>query len=145
MIEIIQYEPEHIDEIMKHPREWEMRLSSHPDWNAWKLRWKKEGPSYTLMVDRNPIFCAGMIIMENGIGEAWTVMGFLMPKYMKSCFKAIKKYMDEIIGEYRLSGVQAFIDPAFNGAKHLMTHLGFIEDKPLKVCGMDMIRFWRAC
>jgi hypothetical protein len=72
-------------------------------------------------------------------------MGSLMPKYMKSCFKAIKKYMDGIIDEYQLNGVQSFIDPAFNGARHLMAHLGFIEDKPLKVCGMDMIRFWRAC
>jgi hypothetical protein len=145
MIEILPYEPEHIDEIMKHPREWEMKLSFHADWNAWKKFWKIEGPAYTLLVDGKPVVCAGVMIMEDRIGEAWSVISSIMPKYRKTCFARMKRMMDRVISLYHLKGIQAFVDPTFDGAKHLMIHLGFREDKLEKVCGMDMIRFWRAC
>lgn len=146
VIELLPYDPEYVDQIMaENPRDWELRLSSHPDWSAWKRFWKEEGPAYTLLADGKPVLCAGVIIMEDGIGEAWAVMSTLIPKYRKACFARIKRMLGRIISLYHLKGVQAFVDPKFPQAKHLMVHLGFEECKLENVCGMDMVKFWRAC
>ncbi len=145
VIDLIEYEPNHINEIMKNPREWELKISHHPDWGGWKEFRKTQGPAYTLLVDGQPIGSGGVIIMDNNIGEAWMVWSNVMKIYQKSIYRTIKRILDVIISEFRLFGVQAFVDPQFDLAKHFMKHLGFIEDGPIRVCDIDMIRFWRAC
>jgi len=144
MIEIVAYEPEHIDEIMKNPRRWEMGTSRHPDWSGWKDYWKTHGPAYSLRVDGKVIGSAGVLI-EDGIGEAWAVISDCTGKYGKSIYAAIKRGLISILRDNRLKGVEMFVDPGFEQAKHMAKHLGFTEDEPGIVCGMDMIRFWRAC
>jgi len=145
MIEIVKYKPEDIDEIMKHPRQWEMELSQHPGWNEWKKIWY-QNPAHTLMVDGLIVGCAGVIItpeLEGVIGEAWMVVSNLFEKYRKACFSAIKKNLTAIIEDWCLVGIQAFVDPRFDLAKHLMVHLGFEEEHPEVVCGLPMIKYWR--
>ena len=145
MIEIVPYEPEHIDQIMEHPRIWEIKTSLCSEWEDWKKRRKEEGPAYTLMVDGYPLGCAGVLIMDNNIGEAWMILSSLFNNYKKLIYSALKKNLDAIISEHRLVGVQAFIDPEFEKAKHMIEHLGFTEDGLVMLSGMPMIRFWRAC
>ena len=143
MIDIVQYEPEHIDEIMKNPRKWELKMSKNENWPLWKYCWKSQGPAYTLLVNGKPIGCAGVLILENNIGEAWMVWSALMEEYAKSIYSSVKRMLNVIVKTYKLTGVQAFVDPEFKEGKTFMVHLGFVEKPKINVCGFEMIRYWR--
>jgi hypothetical protein len=144
MIEIVQYEPHHIDEIMKHPRKWEIKTSQHPDWDKWKDIWRNGGPAYSLRADGEVIAAAGVLV-EDGVGEAWAVISDCTNRYAKSIYAAIKRGLDHIPRESKINEIQMFVDPEFDQGKRMAVHLGFTEGELGIVCGMNMIRFWRKC
>jgi hypothetical protein len=130
-VEIREYLPEDIVEIMDHnPRDRDVYFSKHPDWAKWAVRWKEEGPSYTLVIDDQIVGCAGVIIPKEGFGEAWMVLSSLFYKYKKECFKAVQNKLDQIIRKWKLRRVQALVMTDFPEAEHWLRHLGLKNETP---------------
>ena len=131
MMEIIPYQIWHIEEILKkHPREYELKWATSPDWKVWLWKWKKDGPAYTVKIDDELVMCAGVIYVSKYIGECWMVLSSLFPKYRKTCFKAIKTYLDKTMSSYGLRRLQAMVDQDFQEAHHFLIHLGFRSETP---------------
>ena len=147
-IEVIDYSPSHVDEIMSTwPRTRELRYSKMPQWGNWKEIWRAPGTSFTLMIDSKPVGCAGVVMLNSELGEAWAVLGNVITQYKKSAFWALKKGLNKIIQESHLKVVQSFVELDFEEAEHILYHLGFVKGE-IDSFGPDgelMIRFWRKC
>lgn len=104
------------------------------------------GPSYTLKIDGEPVFCAGVVILKWRQGEAWTLLSSLFYEYKKTCYKAIKNYLETIARDAKLRRVQAFTEINANGTESFMRHLGF-EKEAIIHCfgpvGQDLVLYWR--
>ena len=139
MIEIIPYEPIHAYEIIeRNVREQEIHLRDAPDWEETAKGWKDYGPAFTMVVDNQVVACAGVTILEPGMGEAWSLLSTLFYKHVKTAFKEMKERLDWIVKEYKLHTLRAFVkkDKGFEPSCHLLQHLGFTE---------DMVVFRRKC
>jgi len=150
VIEVVDYNPSHVDEIMSTwPRERELRFSQMGEWGNWKEIWRAPGASFTLMIDGKPVGCAGIVTITDGMGEAWAVLGNVIERYCKSAFWATKKGLEKIIREQKLKTVQSFVESDYEEGKHFLYHLGFVEvDADYSVLAPDgrpMIKFRRNC
>jgi hypothetical protein len=129
--EIIDYRPEHIEWIMKHyPRSRELYWCRTDSWEKWPNQWYEGGPAYTLVIDEKFIMCAGILIYNDGKGEAWMVLSELFYKYKKECFRAVRDKMEYIISRYKLNRVESFIMSDFPEAERWVIHLGFSNVTP---------------
>ncbi len=147
-IEVVDYNPSHVDEIMsRHPRPREARFSKMLVWGRWKEIWRKADMAFTLIADSEIVGCAGIVPLNNELGEAWAVLSSLMKKYPKAAFKATKTGLENIIKSYKLTKIQCFVEPDFNEAIHFMYHLGFFmkERGQFGPDGEEMLKFWRKC
>lgn len=113
-IEIVDYKPEHIMEIMESdPRSPELYWCKSESWNDWKYAWEEKGPAYTMFIDGKIIGSAGVVMMNKKSGEAWMVMTSRFYDYKKEVFKAVKGKLDEIINGNGLVRIQALVITGF--------------------------------
>jgi len=147
-VEVVDYEPSHVDEIMtKSPRSRELRFCRMAEWGYWKEVWRVPGSAFTLMVDGDPIGSAGIVPMGNGLGEAWAILSNVSERFKKLVFISVRNGMERIIKSSGVKEIQAFVEPDFEEAKHFLYHLGFVEkdSKYMDHIDMTMIKFWRKC
>ncbi len=131
-IEIIPYEPVHaLDIFERNIKESDIQLSRYPNWDETVKGWKLYGPAFTLVIDGQIVACAGVTLNKH-IGEAWTLFSSLFYKHKKLVYKGIKKYLNDIAKEHRLSRIQAYVDPAkgFDVCDRFLRHLGFKLETP---------------
>ena len=146
-IEIVKLKKEHAFEIVERNRKEGLIIgSSGIDLEKAGEMWENGGPSYTLVIDGQIVCCAGVVLMEWGRGEAWTLVSSLFYKYPKTSFKAIKTKLDEIAKEKNLRRVQSLINSNSEWGERWMEHLGFRKEGMLRAYGPngeDFIMFSR--
>ena len=127
-VEVIPYEVEHGIEILK--------MNGKEINNQLVKIWKEGGPSFTLFIDGQIIFASGVVIVRDWVmGEAWTLTSPLFFKYIKTCYKAVKTYLDRIISDNGLVRVQSLIEVKYEWGDRWMKHLGFEREGILKHYG----------
>jgi len=92
----------------------------------------KEGPSFTLEVDGKVIWCGGIRVFWEGVGEAWCLISDEGARMPKTVFSSIKKILDFVQKDLALHRVQATarIDiPMFH---KFLEHLGFEREGVLR-------------
>ncbi len=146
--EIIQFEPEHgLAIFRRNIVERRIRPSNNLDLDQLFKTWKNGGPSYTLTIDGEIVFCAGVVLMGWQRGEAWTLLSSLFFIYKKTCYKAIKKYLEIIAKNNNLRRVQSFTMINANGTENFMKHLGFEKEgiaHRFSSNGEDVVQYWRG-
>jgi len=145
-IEVIKYLPYHIMDIMeKHPRSKEMYWSKYNDCGKWRMLWEERGPSYTMTVDDEIVMCAGVVILSQGVGEAWIVLSELFYRYKKECFRVVRDNLDNIIAVNKLKRVESLILTDFPEAERWVIHLGFKFASPsVGPYGENMLKYARV-
>ena len=90
MFEVIPFKAEHLAFIKLQ------NLQAHlSDWVSLEQgRGLEEYPSYTAMVDGEPIGAAGVLWMWKGRGQAWAFISETGPKNFLKGHRAVKKFLD---------------------------------------------------
>jgi RimJ/RimL family protein N-acetyltransferase len=147
---IITFEKLHAYDILdRNVREQDIWLSNQ-NWEEAVKGWKECGPAYTLVIDNQIICCGGIVLIGNRNGEAWTLLSPLFYKYIKTAFKAIKQYLQQIVEKESLKRVQATIHPDQDTAIRFIEHLGFHNETPNGMIasgpnGENLLLFARRC
>jgi len=136
-VEIVKYEPDHAYWIIeKKIREHDKWLIDFPSAQAVPLMWA-EHPSYTLIIDGEIIMCLGVILTDENIGDAWTLMADDFCKYPIAVFKTCRNILEKIVLEHDLKRVQTFIDAKTPNGDPFIERLGFKEERTFKIFTMD--------
>jgi hypothetical protein len=78
------------------------------DWAKTAMTFEIMGPAYTLTDDTGVILaCAGVAIVRDGVGEAWTLFSSLIGKRFISVHRIVRREMERIMDIYGLMRIQA--------------------------------------
>jgi RimJ/RimL family protein N-acetyltransferase len=133
---IVPYYPAHAYEVLqRNVREQDLWLSDYPEWDQWVQGWKDGGPAYTLIMDDQVVGCAGVVLLEWGRGEAWTLLSSLFYRYKLTAIRFIKKYLQRIAEDEELKRVQAQVRCDFEAGKRFIEFLGFEREGVLRRFG----------
>ena len=133
--QIIQYEPEHALRIAEMNKRQEEEWLPAVDIKKWCNACKDGGPAYTMMVDGEPVACAGIILQEWNKADAWALLSILFYHHKIKVYRVMKAGIESLIAERQLRRVQAFIDPRYPSAVDFIECLGFEFEGRLKKWG----------
>jgi hypothetical protein len=86
------------------------------------------GPAWTGMIGEAVGGCAGVMILNPGVGEAWAVLTPLGLAHMRFMHRAVRDGLKTIIAEHDLRRVQARVIADFYPGRLWAAHLGFKEE-----------------
>ena len=123
------FRPEHAYQVLESLVELKYMVAPKGEWDE-AIRLWEEGKAFTLMADGVIVGCGGVMMREQGKGEAWIIATPLISKYRKTVFKLIRNVLGEIINEYKLRRVEALCPGKYTEGQRLLKHLGFINETP---------------
>jgi hypothetical protein len=127
-IEVVAFEIEHADDILdRNVRLGGITPPDESEWNKWAVGWKNGGPAFTLIIDGEVVCSAGVMLMDWGRGEAWSLLSGAFYDYPKESYRAIRDGLRGIIRDHRLKRVQSVVLDG-NGYKkrsNFLEHMGF--------------------
>jgi len=122
-IEIVPYVEDHFFQIVRREHDIKSFMGlPHPEMVA---KMFTKGPGFTGIKDGEVVASAGVMIIWDRVGEAWTVTSPLVNKYASFFHKTIKDHLDKVINQYRLERVQCFVDKENKMATKWAEKLGF--------------------
>jgi hypothetical protein len=123
----------HAYEILyKNVREENIWLSRLGDFEDIVKIWKTGGPSYSLFIDNQVVFCAGVVDMLWQRGEAWTLLSSLFYKHPRVCARIVKSELGRIIKDHDYKRVQSIVEPEDTKAIRFIEWLGFEREGLLR-------------
>ena len=132
-MQIIPFEIEHFDAMDLGPDSLVSR-DRRPLFEAYP----KVGPAVTLLNDTmEPIACAGVLVMWEGLGEFWMIPSRYVPKYPKTVWKEAKDFVNGSIAKFNLHRVQATVREADETATRWIERLGFQKEGVLRCFGAN--------
>lgn len=106
-------------------------------------KYRKVGPAFSVFSDDGLlIVIAGVGIMWEGVGHAWSVPGVYADDYKVSFYKAIKSYLDKVIKENDLHRVQCYVHVDYVISQKYVEHLGFEREGLLRKFGSDKADYY---
>lgn len=124
MIEVVQFEPEHLKRLTLQPAQ--AYLSPHvmkPDYGS---TFADAGPAYTVFAGDRIIACAGVIELWAGRGMAWSLLAGDIPHCFLSLHRAVRKFLQEC----PIRRIEAYVDEDFGAAHQWANILGFRLETP---------------
>jgi len=122
----------HIIEENRRPQEqW-----AEPDFvDQWHRAWQGKILAYTLLVDGAPVACMGIVLQEWNKAEAWALFATSFSKHILTIYKVAKAGLDLAFKKYKITRIQATIDPGWPGTVRWIESLGFEQEGRLRCYG----------
>lgn len=129
---IVPYKPEHLAIMDIQEKQIAARgiLQGQPGL-AGMLR--SSGDAYTVLVDGQPIICAGLIDQGDGRAHAWALFAQNSGRYFVKLIRYIGRYLDTV----PFRRIEATVDVRFFEAIRLAQILGFEREGTMKAYGRD--------
>ncbi len=119
MIEVVQFRPEHLTAIRLQGTQASAGPLMTVEHGLEVL--STPGISRTVLLDGEPLMCAGMIELWKGRAFAWSYLA----EHAKRHFRAVHKVALENLAEARWRRVEMAVDVRDPAAKRWAAHLGF--------------------
>lgn len=129
---IVPFKPEHLTLIDMQEQQITARdiLRDQPGL-AGMLR--SSGDAYTVLVDGQPIICAGLLNVGDGRAHAWALFAQHSGRYFVKLIRYIGRYLDTV----SFRRIEATVDVRFFAAIRLANILGFEREGVMKAYGRD--------
>lgn len=106
-------------------------------------KFNQAGPAFSVFSDdRLLIVIAGVGIIWEGVGVAWTVPSIYVDDYKLSFHKAVKDYLEKIIESNNLHRVQCYVHKDYDVSQKWVKRLGFYREGLLKQFGSDKADYY---
>jgi len=138
---IVDFKPEHyreIEEVYSEPKLSDILFAQADQMEAVS----KAGPCWTLITDDGRVIgCVGMIMLWQGVGQAWAVFSPLVKEYGIAVSRAVKRMISHGFDEYCLDRLQIIVQPEEEKNITWAWFLGFEEEGIARrlVCGKDFL------
>lgn len=93
------------------------------------------GPGYTLLYQGEGVGCAGVIILWQGVGDAWAFLGPDARKHLRAIQFYTRRGLAMVCQEYRLRRVQAHVFKDFTAARRWAERFGFKVESEMPLAG----------
>jgi hypothetical protein len=133
---LVGFKPEHAEQIITgnlRVQEGWVKACEIPD----MLARYKDSFAYSVIVDQVPIACAGVIIEQWNIGNAWALLSTRFKDYKLAVYRAMKYGLDSCILENKLQRVQCLVDPNHQAAIEFIECFGFECECRMRKSGPD--------
>lgn len=135
------FKPEHLDEI-------ECRWQD--DWNLKSVATKEYmagygfcGPSMTLFADEKILVCAGIVLLWDGVGSAWTLTSIYVDQYPVFFCKQIRLWMFRTMKDCKLWRIEANVHVDNEISLKWIERLGFEREGLMKMYGPNKGDYYR--
>jgi len=106
-------------------------------------KYNSAGPTFSAFSDDGLlIVIAGVAIIWEGVGVAWSVPSIYVDDYKVGFHKAIKEYLEKIIEENYLHRVQCFVHKDYTVSQKWLKRLGFHSEGLLEKFGWDKADYY---
>lgn len=127
-MKIVDFRPEHykeIEDVYSEPGLSDILFSQAEQMEAMS----KLGPCWTFMTDDDRVIgCIGMIMLWQGVGQAWAVFSPLIEEHGIAVSRAAKRMISHGFDEYGLDRLQAIVLPEEGRNIKWARFLGFEEE-----------------
>ncbi len=127
-MKIVDFRPEHykeIEDVYSEPGLSDILFSQAEQMEAMS----KLGPCWTFMTDDSRVIgCIGMIMLWQGVGQAWAVFSPLIKEYGIAVSRATKRLISWAFAEYSLDRLQVIVLPEEEKNIEWAWFLGFEEE-----------------
>ena len=106
-------------------------------------KYGEAGPAFSAFTDDGLlIVIAGVGIIWDGVGVAWTLPSVYADDYKVGFYKAIKSHLDKIIEANNLHRVQCFVHKDYVISQKWVEHMGFEREGLLRKYGSDKADYY---
>ena len=84
-----------------------------------------KGPAFTGLVDGKVAGCGGVVVLWDGVGEAWSIFPDWAKKYKRYVLLYCRRFMEESAEDLKLWRVQATLEEGL--PESWLEHLGFVK------------------
>ena len=106
-------------------------------------KYNEAGPAFSAFTDDwLLIVIAGVGILWEGVGVAWSLPSIYVDDYKVGFYKAIKEYLDKVIESNNLHRVQCYVHKDYMISQKYVEHLGFEREGLLKQYGSDKADYY---
>lgn len=129
---VVPFKPEHLDHLPLQAKQVCAREYIHND-PAYIHALVQYGDAYTVLVDGDPILCAGVMKFGDGRGSAWALFAELSGKH----FVRLCRYMKRYLECSDLRRIEVTVDVMFYEAERLALLMGFEKEGVMRHYGRD--------
>ncbi len=146
-LDVSPFEPEDLEGVIPRPidREWGGKLSQITRDNGFET--EKIGPAYTARLDNRVVFCAGIYILWEGVGEIWSIVDERATGLAYEIFIWQSQLLSTEIKKRGFNRLQAHVAKKWVSACKYMKRLGFVQEAVMRkygVSGDDYILYGRV-
>jgi len=136
-IEVIPYLSKHALEILVRPHD-EKNVKESKEFETWAEA-NANGAAFTgrRISDGKILACAGVRILWPGVGEAWAIFCNEIGSYKKEAYIYVLTYLKQIIEDFKLRRIQAYVRADVPIALKYIEQLGFQQEGLLRKFGRD--------
>ena len=136
-LDVTPFEPEDIEEIVPREidKEWNDVLSDSIEIE----RISRNGldPAYTARLDGRVVFCGGITVLWEGVGEIWSLVDERATHLSKEIYIWQKQLLETQIKKGIFNRLQAHVAKKWPSACRFVEHLGFTQEAVLRKYGVN--------
>jgi len=118
-LRVVLFRPWHFKALRLRPEE------GDPDRDMLGEAFYHGGPAYSFADDKGILFCAGIVLMMKGVGEAWSFCDRAVSGYPREVLFYQKEQLTKEMTRQKLHRVQAHCLTSWRAAWRFLEHLGF--------------------
>lgn len=99
--------------------------------------YERSGPAFTCRVGGRILFCAGIAISYEGVGNGWFIPSAGASAHPFAVHRLVSRYLSNIIRYFKLRRVQIVVDADFETGLRWVRRLGFVREGLLRKAGLD--------
>lgn len=96
-----------------------------------------KGPAYSVFDGDSLVFCGGVVIQWDGVGEGWLICNCDVKRYVREVYFYSDNYLERIIIDSHLHRVQATVPVHWGQGVRFLERLGFYREGLLRNYGPD--------
>jgi hypothetical protein len=137
MIRVEKYKHEHLNEM----REMGLRVEDNrrmiiENPETWKMM-AERSEAYSVFVNGDILFSGGILMLQEGFGEAWLLCSVLVYIYPLTVYRMASRLLNKTIEDCNLYRVQATPRTNWSTGYRFVESLGFQREGVLRKYGLD--------
>ena len=146
-LEVSPFEPEDLENISVRTFDlgWSDLMSTYTRDNGYVI--ENLGPAYTARLGDRVVFCAGIYMLWEGVGEIWSIVDRRAVRLAKEILVWQRQLLESEVHTRSFHRLQAHVAKKWVSACKYMKRLGFVQEAVMRkygVSGDDYILYGRV-
>ena len=136
-LDVTPFDPQDLSEINPRPIDLEWGDRFEDCINSGRFDEHGLGPAYTARLGGRVVFCGGIFILWEGVGEIWSIVDERAGHLAKEIYVWQKQLLETEVNTRNFNRLQAHVAKKWVSACKFVEHLGFMKEAVLRKYGID--------